>query len=376
MKYKAGDRVKIREDIGAYTNLENMIVWAGKAMTIRKADAISQYYRMIEDGGVLSWLDHEIEGLADEPPKQTYTEVLQLAVDTYGVDEQCRMINEEMAELTVALSKHHRNPDADTLKAVIEEIADVKIMADQAAMMFGEIEVEQNVSDKVQRLHERLKDEQEIEIVEGKHKINGKTYAWQNPDKVKCEVGEIVIADTEKGHAAVIVTNKQTEKAKYAKLHRKIICRGSNWEDESKERESKMNNVTLTGRMTCDPEVRYTSGSQMAVARFSIAIDRPVKSGGEKQTDFPNIVVFGKQAENCERFLGKGRMVGIQGRIQTGSYTNKDGVKVYTTEVVANNVEFLDFGKDNEKLHEQKCREATANVPDRFQMTEDDGIPF
>ena len=111
-----------------------------------------------------------------------------------------------------------------------------------------------------------------------------------------------------------------------------------------------MNSVSLIGRLTRDPEVRYTSESQMAVARFSIAIDRPVRrDGGEQQTDFPNIVVFGRQAENCERFLQKGRLVGIQGRIQTGSYTNKDGVKVYTTEVVASRVEFLEWGDRNDR---------------------------
>lgn len=116
-----------------------------------------------------------------------------------------------------------------------------------------------------------------------------------------------------------------------------------------------MNNVSLVGRLTRDPELRYTSESSMAVARFSIAIDRPSKKDGEKQTDFPNIVVFGKQAESCERFLSKGRQVGIQGRIQTGSYTNKDGVKVYTTDVVANYVEFLGGREEkNEERAEQQ----------------------
>lgn len=85
-----------------------------------------------------------------------------------------------------------------------------------------------------------------------------------------------------------------------------------------------MNNCSLIGRITREIELRYTTGDNpTAVARFSIAIDRPVKSGGEKQTDFPNIVVFGKMAENLERYMGKGRLIGVQGRIQTGSYTNK-----------------------------------------------------
>lgn len=105
-----------------------------------------------------------------------------------------------------------------------------------------------------------------------------------------------------------------------------------------------MNSVVLIGRLTRDPEVRYTAGTQMAVCTFTVAIDRPVRSGAEKQTDFPRVTVFGKQAENCERFLAKGRLVGVQGRLQTGSYTNKDGATVYTTDVVADRVEFLEWG--------------------------------
>ena len=80
----------------------------------------------------------------------------------------------------------------------------------------------------------------------------------------------------------------------------------------------------------------------MAVATFTVAIDRPVRSGQEKKTDFPRVTVFGRQAENCERFLAKGRLVGVQGRIQTGSYTNKDGNKVYTTDVVIEDQEFAE----------------------------------
>lgn len=138
-----------------------------------------------------------------------------------------------------------------------------------------------------------------------------------------------------------------------------------------------MNNCSLIGRITREIELRYTTGDNpTAVARFSIAIDRPVKSGGEKQTDFPNIVVFGKMAENLERYMGKGRLIGVQGRIQTGSYTNKEGKKVYTTEVVANNVEYLDWGKDAPEYQRQKEREAMENVPEGFQGVEDDDIPF
>jgi single-strand DNA-binding protein len=87
----------------------------------------------------------------------------------------------------------------------------------------------------------------------------------------------------------------------------------------------------------------------MAVAGFTLAIDRPVTAGKEKQADFPRVTVFGKQAETCERYLVKGRLVAVQGRIRTGSYQNKEGATVYTTEVVADRVEFLDWGDKAER---------------------------
>ena len=106
-----------------------------------------------------------------------------------------------------------------------------------------------------------------------------------------------------------------------------------------------MNSVVLIGRLTRDPELRYTAGSQMAVANFSLAIDRPGRQGEDKKTDFPRVTVFGKQAENCEKYLAKGRMVAVQGRIQTGSYQDREsGKTIYTTDVVADRVEFLEWG--------------------------------
>lgn len=143
-----------------------------------------------------------------------------------------------------------------------------------------------------------------------------------------------------------------------------------------------MNNVTLIGRLTRDPEVRYTTGSDpMAVARFSVAINRGKdKNGNDKGADFPNVVVFGKQAENCERFLKKGRLIGIQGRIQTGKYTNKNGDTVYTTEVVANNVEFLDWGDRNERGERPESAPSSKNddmgIPEGFEPIDDEDIPF
>lgn len=136
-----------------------------------------------------------------------------------------------------------------------------------------------------------------------------------------------------------------------------------------------MNSVVLIGRLTRDPEVRYTGGqNNMAVATFSIAIDRPVKQGQEKKADFPRVTAFGRQAENCEKFLAKGRLVGVQGRIQTGSYTNKDGRTVYTTDVVADRVEFLEWGNKNDSGGAQQPAGAPEPpaAPEGFSYSDDD----
>jgi len=100
-----------------------------------------------------------------------------------------------------------------------------------------------------------------------------------------------------------------------------------------------MNSVIITGRLTKDPEYKET-GTGLAVCQMQVAVDRPVKDG-ENKADFPRVVVFGKQAENCNKYLSKGKMVGVSGRLQTGSYENKEGKKVYTTDVIADRVEFL-----------------------------------
>ena len=107
-----------------------------------------------------------------------------------------------------------------------------------------------------------------------------------------------------------------------------------------------MNQVVLIGNLTRDPELRYSTGAnQTAICRFTIAVNdrrRNQQTGEwEDNASFIPIVVFGKQAENCDRYLSKGRKAAVSGRIQTGSYTNREGNKVYTTEVIANNVEFL-----------------------------------
>ena len=135
-----------------------------------------------------------------------------------------------------------------------------------------------------------------------------------------------------------------------------------------------MNHVSLIGRLTADPRVRYTAGSQTAVATFTLAIDRPVRQGEEKKADFPRVTVFGKQAEACEKYLEKGRLVAVSGRIQTGSYENKDGNKVYTTDVIAERVEFISGQRSPHVGGQPFQRQETFEIPD-FEMIDED-MPF
>lgn len=103
-----------------------------------------------------------------------------------------------------------------------------------------------------------------------------------------------------------------------------------------------MNRVALVGRLTAKPELRYT-GSNLPYARFSIAVNRTFRNNeGQTEADFINIIVWRKQAENVCNFLDKGRLVSVDGRLQTGSYTDKDGNKRYTVDVVADSVQFLE----------------------------------
>lgn len=135
-----------------------------------------------------------------------------------------------------------------------------------------------------------------------------------------------------------------------------------------------MNVVTLVGRLTRDPELKEGTTS---IARFSVAIDRGKdRDGNDRGADFPNVVVFGKQAESCAKYLEKGRQVAITGRIQTGSYTKQDGTKVYTTDVVADRVEFLGSKSEGQQA---KPKAEDPDIPEGFHAydEEDDGnIPF
>ncbi|MBQ6495202.1 MAG: single-stranded DNA-binding protein [Bacilli bacterium] len=104
-----------------------------------------------------------------------------------------------------------------------------------------------------------------------------------------------------------------------------------------------MNKAILIGRLTKDPELRYTS-SNRAVCQFTVAIDRPFtnQSTGQREADFINVVAWDKTAENIGKYMTKGRLIAVEGRIQTRNYDNNEGKKVYVTEVIANNVQFLE----------------------------------
>ena len=131
-----------------------------------------------------------------------------------------------------------------------------------------------------------------------------------------------------------------------------------------------MNQVSLIGRLTRDPELKYMPNSGTAVSTFTLAVDKglskdkkiELESKNQQTADFIRIVAWGKLAETAANYLTKGKMVGISGRIQTGSYTNKDGKKVFTTDVVANNIEFLEHGNK-------------IDIPEGF-VTTDEDVPW
>lgn len=152
-----------------------------------------------------------------------------------------------------------------------------------------------------------------------------------------------------------------------------------------------MNNVVLIGRLTRDPELRYLQ-TGTAVCTFTLAVDKnlsrekkqEMESRNQATADFINIVVWGRMGENCANYLAKGRLTAVQGRIQTGSYDGKDGIKRYTTDVVASNVEFLEWG-DGPSGNTQSSAPSQGGYqppePDfggieGFHPTDNDDIPF
>ena len=144
-----------------------------------------------------------------------------------------------------------------------------------------------------------------------------------------------------------------------------------------------MNKVILMGRLTRDPEIRYSQGERStAVARYSLAVNRTFKRDGDPDADFINCVAFGKQAEFAEKYLRKGTKMAITGRIQTGSYTNKEGVKVYTTDIVVEEQEFAESKAAAENhaaaspapqpAPQQNQADGFMNIPDGI----DEELPF
>lgn len=124
-----------------------------------------------------------------------------------------------------------------------------------------------------------------------------------------------------------------------------------------------MNKVILMGRPTRDPEIRYSqNGDQMCIARYTLAVDRKFKKQSDSQTaDFINCIAFGKSAEFAEKYLKQGIKIAVTGRIQTGSYTNKDGNKVYTTDVVIEEQEFCESKNANNSNGNQRPDPANAS---------------
>lgn len=148
-----------------------------------------------------------------------------------------------------------------------------------------------------------------------------------------------------------------------------------------------MNHVVLVGRLTRDPELRYIAGSGTAVANFSIAVDREFSGkDGKKETDFIDIQVWGKSAENCANYIGKGSLVAIQGSIRIDSYQTQNGETRRATRVNANRVQFLDTRNKAESANKGSHQGFEPNFspsfepegldPQGFQAIDDDDIPF
>lgn len=149
-----------------------------------------------------------------------------------------------------------------------------------------------------------------------------------------------------------------------------------------------MNQVTLIGRLARDPELSYTPNAQTAVCRFTLAVDRPRRNGEDAGADFIRIIAWGRQAETCNQYLNKGKQVAVAGRIETGSYTNRDGQTVYTTDVVADRVEFLGRADNSENrganarnnesrpvIQPRSENAAKQLISDVKQMAQDWGLP-
>lgn len=137
-----------------------------------------------------------------------------------------------------------------------------------------------------------------------------------------------------------------------------------------------LNSVVLVGRLTKDPELRYTP-SNLAVATFSLAVNRRFKNqNGECEADFINCVIWRQQAENLANWGKKGNLIGITGSIQTRNYENQQGQRVYVTEVVADNFQLLEFNKQNDRGHSQGQSQPDFSRQAEPFSIDDDSLPF
>ena len=136
-----------------------------------------------------------------------------------------------------------------------------------------------------------------------------------------------------------------------------------------------MNKVILLGRLVRDPEIRYSQGeNNLCIARYTLAVDRRFKKDGEQSADFIQCVAFGKMAEFVEKWFKQGTKIAVTGRIQTGSYTNKDGQKVYTTEVVVEEQEFAESKNANNNSNDNNSNEKPQSAPDNSFMDIPDDV--
>lgn len=139
-----------------------------------------------------------------------------------------------------------------------------------------------------------------------------------------------------------------------------------------------LNRVILIGRLTRDPDLKYTS-SGVAVTQFTLAVDRPFTGqGGEREADFIPVVVWRQLAETCANYLRKGRLTAVEGRIQVRNYDNNEGKKIFVTEIIADNVRFLESNRNNEERPPQQDSQARDPFHDEGQKISinDDNLPF
>lgn len=135
-----------------------------------------------------------------------------------------------------------------------------------------------------------------------------------------------------------------------------------------------MNRVCLVGRLTRDPELAYTT-SGVAVTKFNLAVDRPFSSNGEREADFIPVVVWRQAAEACANYLRKGRLTAVEGRIQVRNYENSEGKRVYVTEVIADNVRFLEPKGQQQERMESKKQDPFVDDGQPIDINDDD-LPF